>query len=96
MKNDTGHIVEAIGSWDHAVEPYDVGINDKGPKEENVLGFLRHAYDLLLGRLQGFRNGLLSDTKLRQDFLAHTEEVVAGEKMAVSDIVHQDSFTAPC
>lgn len=25
---DTGHKCEAIGSWDHGVEPYDVGETD--------------------------------------------------------------------
>jgi hypothetical protein len=93
MSDDTCHRVEAIGSWDHAIEPYDVGCDDKDPKEENVQGFIRHAFDLLSCR---FRNGVLNDTKLREVYLAHTEEVVAGEKMAVNDVVHQDSFNAPC
>ncbi|KAL7443529.1 hypothetical protein ACHAXM_008960 [Skeletonema potamos] len=96
MNDDTGHRVEAIGSWDHGIEPFDGGCDDKGPKEENVQGFLRHAFILLSGRFQRFRTGLLNDTKLREDYLAHTEEVVAGEKMAVNDVVHQDSFNAPC
>ena len=93
MNDDTGHKVEALGSWDHAVEPHDIGIDDKGPKEDNILGFLRHAYVLLRVRLERFRNGLLlDDSKLREDYLGHTEEVVAGEKMAVSDVIHQESF----
>ena len=97
MNDDTGHKVEALGSWDHAVEPHDIGIDDKGPKEDNILGFLRHAYVLLRVRLERFRNGLLlDDSKLREDYLGHTEEVVAGEKMAVSDVIHQESFDAPC
>jgi|Transcript_13103 hypothetical protein len=96
MNDDTGHRVEAIGSWDHAIEPYDLGLDDKAPKEENIQGFLRHAFVLLSGSFQRCRNGLLNDTRLRENYAAHTEEVVAGEKMAVCDVIHQDSFNAPC
>ena len=95
INDDTGHRVEAIGSWDHAIEPYDVGLDDKAPKEENVRGFLRHVFVLLRDSFQRCRNGVLNDTRLREDYLNHTEEVVAGEKMAVNDVIHQDSFNAP-
>ena len=37
-----------------------------------------------------------NDPHFRRDYQAHTEEIVVGEKMAVKDVVHQDSFHAPC
>ena len=95
INDDTGHRVEAIGSWDHAIEPYDLGLDDEAPKEENIQGFLRHAFVLLSSSCQRLRNGVLNDMRLRQDYIGHTEEVVAGEKMAVNDVIHQDSFSAP-
>ena len=33
--NDTGHQVEALGSWDHGVENYDIGDTDE-PKVQTV------------------------------------------------------------
>ena len=72
-----------------------MGLDDKAPKEENIQGFFRHALVLLRGSFQRCRNGLLNDKRLREDYLGHTEEVVAGEKMAVNDVIHQDSFNAP-
>ena len=36
------------------------------------------------------------DEHLKEEVESHTEEEVAGMKLCVSEVVHQDSFTAPC
>ena len=36
------------------------------------------------------------DEHLKEEVENHTEEEVAGMKLCVSKVVHQDSFTAPC
>ena len=34
--DDTGHCVEALGAWDHGLEPYDIGDQAEEPKIETV------------------------------------------------------------
>ena len=34
--DDTGHRVEALGSWDHGLEPWDIGDRPLGPKIGSV------------------------------------------------------------
>lgn len=34
--DDTCHKTEALGSWDHGMEPYDIGLDDRGPKVQSV------------------------------------------------------------
>lgn len=36
------------------------------------------------------------DEHLKEEVENHTEEEVAGMKLCVSNVVHQDSFSAPC
>lgn len=88
--DDTGHKLEAIGSWDHGVEPFDAGSCPKYGDET-----LRETLGRWVRRVW-FGGGLLNDRELREDYRGHTEEVVAGEKMAVSSVVHRNSFEAPC
>ena len=41
-------------------------------------------------------SNFFNDPHLREAYNSHTEEIVAGEKMAVKKIIHQNSFEAPC
>ena len=34
--DDTCHQTEALGSFDHGIEPYDIGLDDRGPKVQSV------------------------------------------------------------
>ena len=36
-----------------------------------------------------------SDPHLRESYYSHTEEIVAGERMAVRPVVHHNSFMSP-
>ena len=134
--DDTAHQTEALGSWDHGLEPYDIGLDDRGPKVQSVkVSSLLLYFELLLisqlnlhlttntcfphvktstsSNLQEFfiltsacfnkaldklhsTDNFWNDPHFRREYQAHTEETVAGEKMAVKNVVHQNSFNAPC
>ncbi|KAL7554963.1 hypothetical protein ACHAWF_018527 [Thalassiosira exigua] len=97
-KDDTAHQVEALGSFDHGLEPHDVGYDTEETKVESVQQFLTRTFDVTCNALS---NGLkrlreseyFSDPRLRD---SHTEEIVAGERMAVSYVIRKESFEAPC
>eukprot|EP01083_Nonionella_stella_P285662 972455_1 len=102
--DDTGHRVEALGSWDHGLEPYDIGDQTKDHKVESLQEFnefMKHAVHLTLDTLAGGlkriqESAFFDDPHLREEYNSHTEEVIAGEKMAVANVIHQNSFEAPC
>ena len=102
--NDTGHNVEALGSWDHGVEPYDVGNRpeDTDHKIENVQELVQGTQGIISRGRQFFREKFhdfrewVNNDRFREDYKSHSEEVVAGEKMAVKRMVHDKSFEAPC
>ncbi len=91
--DDTGHKVEALGSWDHGVESYDVGANRCLLNED---ASFRGTLARWIRKMKDFGAGIQNDSKLREDYQSHTEEVVAGEKMAVRRVVRRKSFEAPC
>lgn len=41
-------------------------------------------------------HALKDDAHLQEEVKGHTEEEVLGEKLCVSEVIHQDSFIAPC
>ena len=102
--DDTSHQVEAIGTWDHGIEGADT-VNctaDKAHKIDNFQDFLKCARNAIGYGLEQLKekersfNNILHDRKLREEYREHSEEIVAGEKMAVRAIVHEHSFDAPC
>ncbi|KAL9181999.1 hypothetical protein ACHAXT_012342 [Thalassiosira profunda] len=93
--DDTGHRVEALGSWDHGMEQFDDQNNE--PKIESVQEFVKRTLTLTCSALRkGMKriqeSEFFSDPRLREGYNSHTEEDVAGERMAVRDVVHQRSF----
>eukprot|EP01083_Nonionella_stella_P128258 388564_1 len=89
--DDTGHKLERIGSWDHGLEPHDIGDDEGGHKIESVQEFLKSAVRLSWRALNN-----CFDPDLKKAWDTHTEEIVAGEKMAVKSVIHKESFDAPC
>lgn len=108
--DDTAHQVEAIGTWDHGVEGVDTAnIDDGSHKINNIQDFITCASKAIgtaskaigtgintLKEKERNCNNLLHDRRLREEYREHTEEVVAGEKMAVKSVVREHSFDAPC
>jgi hypothetical protein len=102
--DDTAHKVEAIGSWDHGVEGYDVGerSEDESQKIESLQDFVKCAKKAIWNGMDKLKekersySDILHNRELREKYREHTEEIVAGEKMAVKPLVHEDSFGAPC
>jgi hypothetical protein len=102
--DDTAHQVEAIGTWDHGVEGIDtVNSSDNGShKIDSFEDFVKCATNAIGKGINKLRQtdqsckDVLHDRQLREAYREHTEEIVAGEKMAVKPIVHEHSFDAPC
>ncbi|KAL7480014.1 hypothetical protein ACHAW6_007669 [Cyclotella cf. meneghiniana] len=102
--DDTAHKVEAIGSWDHGVEGYDVGerSEDESQKIESLQDFVKCTKNAIWNGMEKLKekercySDILHNRELREKYREHTEEIVAGEKMAVKPLVHEDSFGAPC
>jgi hypothetical protein len=97
--DDTAHQVEAIGTWDHGVEGVD-SLEDGAHKITSMQEFVSCATKATKAIGSGIKKlaekDILHDRELREKYGDHTEEIVAGEKMAVKAIVHTDSFDAPC
>ena len=108
--DDTAHQVEAIGTWDHGVEGIDtVNVEDGSHKIVSIQDFvncaakaIENASKVIGGGINTLKekerncSDLLHDRRMREDYQQHTEEIVAGEKMAVKPIIHEHSFDAPC
>lgn len=102
--DDTAHQVEAIGTWDHGVEGIDTvnSTDNDAHKIDSLKDFIKCATSAIgkgINKLKETElnyNDVLHDRKLREAYREHTEEVVAGEKMAVKPTVHEHSFDAPC
>lgn len=102
--DDTAHQVEAIGTWDHGVEGVDTvnAAEDGTHKIDNFQDFVQCAAKAIGSGIEKLKekersyNNILHDHRLRKEYQEHTEEIVAGEKMAVKQIVHEHSFDAPC
>lgn len=100
--DDTGHKLEAIGSWDHGIEGYDVGSDDHSQKIQDVHDFTTCFRQAITSGISKIREeehrfgSLIQDTQLQEKYRSHTEEIVSGEKMCVARVINQDSFDAPC
>ncbi|KAL3782401.1 hypothetical protein HJC23_005449 [Cyclotella cryptica] len=102
--DDTAHKVEAIGSWDHGIEGYDVGdrSEDDSQKIESLQDFVKCAKKAISNGMDKLKekersySDILHNRELREHYREHTEEIVAGEKMAVKPLIREDSFGAPC
>jgi len=67
----------------------------------NMKEFVKRSCAITLHALsEGVRgiqeSSFFNDPNLREGFGAHTEEIVAGERMAVKYVIRQHSFEAPC
>jgi hypothetical protein len=102
--DDTAHRIEAIGSWDHGVEGIDTvnsSAEDGSHKIEGIQDFLKCVSKAIGSGIEKLKederrhNGILHDRALREKYREHTEEIVAGEKMAVKSMIHEHSFDAP-
>lgn len=102
--DDTAHQIEAIGTWDHGMEGIDTVncTSEKTHKIDNFKDFIKCATKAIDNGLEQLKekerrfNNILHDRRLCEEYREHSEEVVAGEKMAVKAIVHEHSFDAPC
>ena len=60
-----------------------------------IQGIISRGRQFFREKFHDFREWVNND-RFREDYKSHSEEVVAGEKMAVKRMVHDKSFEAPC
>lgn len=101
--------LEHSGDWDHGVEPdvLDASFSNddealKGHDDDmlavpkRVAQQVRTSVSKAIHNLSDNLAGLKNDAHLKEEVENHTEEEVAGMKLCVSKIVHQESFSAQC
>ena len=95
-RQTTGDMVEALGEWDHGV--CDPEIKPKTSRntglKEAVLSAERTFDGAVRKMVQKGARAVKLDDNTKLEVSGHTEEEVAGMKLCVKDVVHQESFEA--
>eukprot|EP01083_Nonionella_stella_P090205 252024_1 len=91
--DDTGHRVEALGSWDHGLEAYDMGDWAEDPKVESVQEFAKRSCALAANALTSSIKGIC-ESNLLKDFCTQedTNKMPADKKTGANHASQLDSF----
>lgn len=94
-RQNTPDMVETLGEWDHGVCDPEIkpATNAMGLKEA-VLAAERSVDGVVRRMVQKGARAVALDDNTKKEVAGHTEEEVAGMKLCVNQVVHQDSFEA--
>eukprot|EP01083_Nonionella_stella_P090206 252025_1 len=90
---DTGHRSDALGSWDHGLEAYDIGDWAEDPKVESVQEFAKSSLTLAKNALttsikRNCESSLVKEYRAQED----SDEITSDKEAAAKHASEMDGF----